>query len=129
MYHSPGSIIYADSCQAPTTGLVSTQQRRSAMFQLSDARPLQGTQPCPGIEVSGSKHCHLCQLRGTSRDPQSELWISLPPAISCPQQCPSDTCLGVSRVPETDPFIPISSTPDFSFFSSQSLCVINIAQD
>lgn len=41
---------------------------------------------------------------------------------------PGNVLLGVSRVPELDPFVPISNTPGVSFFSPKSVFAINTAQ-
>lgn len=94
-----------------------------AVFQLSDIKPLQGAQHSPGQ----ASYLRLQGLPPSSgqRDVQGPTicpGISTPPASSCPWWCPSDTWLGVSRVPEMDPFITISVHQIFPFCLSKCMC-------
>lgn len=63
--HSPGSIIFADSCRAPATGPVSAQQRRPCHVSAERYQSSAGSTALARHPVSGSKGCHLHQ--GTSR--------------------------------------------------------------
>lgn len=71
----------------PAQALPQSSKEDRAMFHPSDIKPLQGAQHSPGqaLRSQAPRPATFVQVRGKSGDLQSELWISIPPASSCPQ--------------------------------------------